>query len=1076
MARRKWIVALLLVTVVAVSAARAKSVFIISQHAAPSKAQAYKIDGDQVTLQANVDISTYNEGFGAVGNTIWSAKELMFVTYENSPMIVWASTKTLEKVGEFDTGVNNLSGISVDEGKERIYVVHRDTDDLYIYSYDQGNNKLILEQHVELLLPWPNEHVTAWGTALDEQNGLLYVSNSNEFVDVFRTSNWTHDHYIEIKINDTPLDAVGIAVDPARGYLYTGGYMGMVSHEFLVRTQTVYPYHPSIESNVGLPVIGIGVDQVTGLVYCSTYHHDLRVYDSNLILRDTETSGISGPAGVAVPTGDVLYKPPAFVLTKSDNDVDCVYPYNSIEQNYLVYQICYDANGHADNNVIITDYLPLEVNYYSSNPVGTYHSDTNTVTWDIGNLSSTQSGCIQLTVQVNQYAKPGGIITNFVTIEGDNYYTEAVKDTNVCCYGGEIIYVDKDANGYNNGTSWKDAYKDLQDALAGARSCASCVTSIWVAAGTYKPTNNPSDADATFELVEGVGVFGHFGGVGTYETSTSQRNFADANNETFLDGQIGDTYTEAVHYVVSANGIENALLDGFTVTGSYDSSGLGAGVFLDDSDLGIVNCKLRNNSACGIYSTATESSFPDVHNCLFINNSSYGLWCERSRPAMTNSIFDGNNTTWCAVWANSLSVVDLTDCTATNHIESAIYATGNTDIEMENCIVKNNRYGISCLASDPIINHCLMENNGGEGLWCSSGCSPTVTNSIIRFNGTDGIYLQDTLWTTIKNNWIHNNGVGQSGCGIYLKGQIDEPLIRNNTICVNSAYGIHSYSGTEPVVTNCIVWYNNSGNLRKEGGGSLQHVTYSCIGGGYQGNGNSSAEPGFKNPTDPNDLHIAEYSPCKNAGYLGGSYDGETDIDDEARVIYDRVDMGADEYYWSSADFNGDEIVNFIDYAIFANAWQTQPGNGLYNYKCDLQDNNSIDYGDLALFCEDWLWQAGWTKTFAAGYGDKGGTLGLEGAGLESPISAATSASVALMLPDTAASIRAMPERLAAKAKKFYAVTAVEQETKPIEVKPLTIDQIIKWLEELWLTTPKVREIIDKTHWQKFMDSIKEGV
>ena len=44
-----------------------KSVFIISKHHIPSQAQAYRIDGNEVSLQADVDISTYNQGAGAVG-------------------------------------------------------------------------------------------------------------------------------------------------------------------------------------------------------------------------------------------------------------------------------------------------------------------------------------------------------------------------------------------------------------------------------------------------------------------------------------------------------------------------------------------------------------------------------------------------------------------------------------------------------------------------------------------------------------------------------------------------------------------------------------------------------------------------------------------------------------------------------------------------------------------------------------------------------------------------------------------------------------------------------------------------
>jgi hypothetical protein len=102
-----------------------KGVFIISKHISPSQAQVYSIDGNEVNLQADVNISTYNQGAGAVGLAGWTEKELMFVTYESSSVVVWTSTKSVEKVGDFNTGVSNLSGIAVDEENEKIYIVRR---------------------------------------------------------------------------------------------------------------------------------------------------------------------------------------------------------------------------------------------------------------------------------------------------------------------------------------------------------------------------------------------------------------------------------------------------------------------------------------------------------------------------------------------------------------------------------------------------------------------------------------------------------------------------------------------------------------------------------------------------------------------------------------------------------------------------------------------------------------------------------------------------------------------------------------------------------------------------------------
>ena len=47
-----------------------------------------------------------------------------------------------------------------------------------------------------------------------------------------------------------------------------------------------------------------------------------------------------------------------------------------------------------------------------------------------------------------------------------------------------VIHVKADATGANNGSSWTDAFGDLQTALARAISG----DEIWVAAGSYKPT------------------------------------------------------------------------------------------------------------------------------------------------------------------------------------------------------------------------------------------------------------------------------------------------------------------------------------------------------------------------------------------------------------------------------------------------------------------------------------------------------------------------------------------------------------------------------------------------------------
>jgi len=56
-----------------------------------------------------------------------------------------------------------------------------------------------------------------------------------------------------------------------------------------------------------------------------------------------------------------------------------------------------------------------------------------------------------------------------------------------------------------------------------------------------------------------------------------------------------------------------------------------------------------------------------------------------------------------------------------------------------------------------------------------------------------------------------------------------------------------------------------------------------------------------------------------------------------------------------AADFNGDYKVNFLDYTELAAAWGSSLGQPNFNNICDLHDNDTIDWADLSLFCDDWL-------------------------------------------------------------------------------------------------------------------------
>ena len=77
------------------------------------------------------------------------------------------------------------------------------------------------------------------------------------------------------------------------------------------------------------------------------------------------------------------------------------------------------------------------------------------------------------------------------------------------------IYVDKDATGANDGTSWTNAFTSLKDAT----DLASSGVEVWVADGTYYPTSG-TDRTTSFVVNSGAKIYGGFNGT---ETQLTQR-------------------------------------------------------------------------------------------------------------------------------------------------------------------------------------------------------------------------------------------------------------------------------------------------------------------------------------------------------------------------------------------------------------------------------------------------------------------------------------------------------------------------------------------------------------------------
>ncbi|BAP54880.1 hypothetical protein THII_0583 [Thioploca ingrica] len=473
------------------------------------------------------------------------------------------------------------------------------------------------------------------------------------------------------------------------------------------------------------------------------------------------------------------------------------------------------------------------------------------------------------------------------------------------CPNTPILYVNQKAGGKNTGLNWNEAFTDLQTALATAISCDG-VNQIWVAEGTYKPTTQ-TDRTATFQLINGIAIYGGFNGT---ETQLQQRD--SASHPTILSGDIGvvgNPNDNSYHVVTGSGTDETALLDGFTITaGQANGSqncplGCGGGLFNDQGSPTLQHLMVENNSAYyGGGLSNNTGSHPKVKYSFFKNNtatSGGGMANINSSPAVSHVFFMANTAT----------------------------QVGGGLLNQQN--------------SQPQLAHLNIMNNSavyGGGMY-NDASSPWLSHSIFSQNQAShsggGLVNKNNNHPWLSQVVFGNNSAVQAGGALWNENS--SPLLVHATLSQNEAAsggGIANQASSVQIM-NSILWNNkdNTGTTAtaqiKDDNNSHTTVTYSIIQGGWLGEGNKNEDPLFAAVENSKTQHIvakafhlAAHSPAIDAGNntnipqdladaecKGG--DGNTtelveiDFDGNPRLLdgnndgITTVDMGAYEVYSS---------------------------------------------------------------------------------------------------------------------------------------------------------------------------------
>ena len=463
----------------------------------------------------------------------------------------------------------------------------------------------------------------------------------------------------------------------------------------------------------------------------------------------------------------------------------------------------------------------------------------------------------------------------------------------------DVIYLDDSATGgLNDGSSWEDAFTDLQSAL----DVATADTMILVAEGEYVPslrTEPARERTETFQLADGLRLYGGYAGCGamnpdlrdvdSFVTKLSGDLAGDDDPGAFPGGAC---YTNNCYHVVTGDGVSAAtILDGFTISSGYanGSSGydnVGGGMKNYTASPTIVNCTFHQNYAIvggGMWNhqysspvltncaftenranqeagalNNTHYSSPQVCGCYFLLNSTtsnggamYNSWY--SEPTLQSCSFEENSATLGyggAIHNYYYVTLTLNDCTFSKNWArgrgGAMYSHDGGDLTLNRCTFERNQVTVY-----------QADFRAGGAMGNLNNVNATLTdctflgNTSTRFAGAIFTWGNNGVFAdlTLTNCVFVGNYAGEYGGAVlaYMKchGVFTNCTFAGNYTLAGRALACendyHDEWHSDVQLTNCVLW--DGGDEIWNGDTSVIAVTYSDVQDGYPGTGNIDVDP-----------------------------------------------------------------------------------------------------------------------------------------------------------------------------------------------------------------------------------------
>jgi Secretion system C-terminal sorting domain/HYR domain/Lectin C-type domain len=636
-----------------------------------------------------------------------------------------------------------------------------------------------------------------------------------------------------------------------------------------------------VNANIGtngagnIDITGTSANAASDAITLFSFDRRITAFGSGTIDIAAVTGPLTGPAGIAPNPGPGPYSIAGFSTITFQGEIQAGNNVTGPGQLPIL--------GFSNNVFSVGDELTLAINgvttpgvdYSQLVATGMSVDITNTILNLVDGLAGPVPNGTTITLIENNGGPivgtfnglPNGATvpfngqTFFINYNAGSGSNDVVLTENSLCaaFPANIVYVDVNATGSNDGTSWANAFTNLQDAITQINNCPALDT-IYVAEGTYLPTTT-TDRYTNFNIPGNTTVYGGFSPTnGAIDLGTRDFNAYPA----ILSGDIGvpaSTADNVIHVVYITAIAAPIILDGLTIRDGFNDEGPGNPNFAQRSGAGL------------LIETYAGGANLTLNNCTFSNNAS-----NYAAGALANT--RQNHT------------INIDNSFFTNNGGGdigSIFFRGDEVITITNTTISNNNGGNSTMyLLAPVnltIDNCVFDNNGAQeynALRVDGSGTSQISNSIFRnhnatINGALGLINANMI---IENSLFHDNTAARGGA-IYMVSSSLEIIgctFTRNTAS-NNNFGEAIYVDNSAIstlnITNSIVWDNDDGDGIDDeissDGAITGNFNHSLIKGfdltasnGLDGT-NPANDPLFTNPAT-NDFTVQTASPVIDLG------------------------------------------------------------------------------------------------------------------------------------------------------------------------------------------------------------------